>query len=338
MRWLIVLVACAGCGFDYDALRNARDAAAAIDEDAASEPGADRGQLGDTSGAVDVGGAASSSDAPMSATSDASLADAGSPDLPASSPDLPGAPAADAPTDLPADTATPPTREQVMYGCVADPELRACYTFDDPGTTLVDRSANENHGELNTAAVVAGAHGNALQFTDGKQYAIVRDRPSLRLSGSEATFEAWIRPDRAPVADMAADMWAAKVGLQNAGYSFAGYGGEIRVYAGAVARGGGTLTPGIWAHAAVVCSATGVTIYLDGVRAHPDPLPPVTFTPGPDLLTIGNLNPERATISAPYFAFYGAIDVLRIYGRARSPQEICADAGGTWSGNTCQRR
>jgi hypothetical protein len=88
----------------------------------------------------------------------------------------------------------------------------------------------------------------------------------------------------------------------------------------------------------VVLSASGVTIYLNGAKANPDPLPPLTIPSNTEILTIGNLNPAIQTTSSSYAAFYGAIDVLRIYGRAKSPQEICADAGGTWATAACTPR
>jgi hypothetical protein len=241
--------------------------------------------------------------------------------------------------DLAAEVApVPPTPEEVAFGCPPDPELRACYAFDDPGP-MMDGSGRGNHMMRNTALWVnEGVRGGTLRFTTGRQFAVIPDAPSLQLAGSEATFEAWIRPTMSSGTDGGADTIASKFNSGFTGWSLAGYNHEVRLYTtGTINHGAGTFLDRSWTHVAVVLSKAGVDVFLDGVRRNPMPLPPLTITVNQESVTIGGLDPANLGALPPErFAFYGDIDVLRIYGRPRRPEEICAAAGRAFTAGSCR--
>jgi hypothetical protein len=222
-----------------------------------------------------------------------------------------------------------PGAEEIAFGCPPDPELRFCYTFDAPGDTLIDGSAHANHGMRNTAGTAPGMRGLALSFTTGQQMALVPEHPAQRLAGSRATFEAWIRPSASSGTDMVADSIVSKFTAMS-GYTFGAYGRELRVYSsGTNARGAGQFALNAWTHAAVVMDTAGVDVYLDGVRVNGAPLAAITLVPNTEPMTIGHLMPGVVSLEAS--GFYGLVDVLRVYGRPKTPREICLDAFRTWS-------
>jgi Concanavalin A-like lectin/glucanases superfamily len=255
-------------------------------------------------------------------------------------PDVPAEDAlADTPTaDLPSEAApVPPTAEQLAFGCPPDAELRGCWAFDEPGPML-DGSGGNNHVMRNSAQWVNdGVRGGALRFTTGRQFAVIPDSASLRLAGSDATFEAWIRPSMS-TADGGADTIASKFTSGFTGWSFCGYDHQVRLYTtGTTNQAAGTFADRSWAHVAIVLRRDGVDVYLDGIKRNPMPLAPLTITANQESITIGGLDPANlGTLPPERFAFHGDIDVLRIYGRPRRPEEICAAAGRSFVSGSCR--
>jgi Concanavalin A-like lectin/glucanases superfamily len=140
--------------------------------------------------------------------------------------------------------------------------------------------------------------------------------------------------------DKGADTIASKWTGAFTGYSFATYGQQVGGYVGGatgVVRGMFALNA--WSHVAAVFSREGVQIYINGEPQTPTPVPPALTIPSNlEPLTIGNLNPAILGASPPAtHGFHGDIDVVRIYGRSRTPEEICRDAYRVWSG-TCRDR
>jgi hypothetical protein len=251
-------------------------------------------------------------------------------DTPVAADSLPLPPDAPSAPDVPAG----PSAEELAFGCPHDDELRLCYTFDDPGTTLIDGSAHANHGMRNTAGVGLGIRGMALSFTTGAQFATIPEHPAQRLAGSRATFEAWIRPSMSSGTDLVADTIISKW-TATSGYTFGAYGRELRVYSGnGGARGAGVLALNAWTHAAVVLAATETIVYLNGVRANAAALPALALVANTEPVTIGKLLPGLT--SPETSGWFGLIDVVRVYGRVKTPEEICLDAFRTWSGGACR--
>jgi hypothetical protein len=228
----------------------------------------------------------------------------------------------------------PPGAEEMAFGCPADPALRACYALDDKVTMLLDGSGQGNNGMLNSAQTAPGVRGLALRFLDGQRFALVPDAPSLRLEGSTVTFEAWIRPTMS-LTDGNADFIVGKWTRGAQGYLFGSYAGSVAAYSnGGTGRRAGMLVLNTWSHVAAVLSASGVTLFINGVATGPA-LAPLTLMANTEPLTIGNTDPAGSGLPAAQTAFYGDIDVIRIYARSRTPAEICADANRKWSGTAC---
>jgi hypothetical protein len=228
--------------------------------------------------------------------------------------------------DLP--PSTPPA-----FGCPADNALVACYTFDDDsGNAISDGSGLGNAGTTD-AARVRGVHGMALRFSDGMQVAQVRNAPSLKLAGSNATIEAWVKPAMYP-AEMVLDFLVGKVGANPAdGYAFGMSMGKFGGYSGGSGQLAGAVPTGIWSHIAVVWGPAGLSHYHNGTRV--GSFGRLDLVPNDEPLTLGNRSRVGAPVSAPYFAFYGELDVVRVYSRARTAAEICADANRTMVGADC---
>jgi Concanavalin A-like lectin/glucanases superfamily len=231
----------------------------------------------------------------------------------------------------------PPSSEQLAFGCPPDPALRACYTFDEGGPKLTDHSGKGNHGTRNTADLTAGVRGLALRFLDGKKFAVVPDSPTLRLSGTGFTFEAWIRPTMSPM-DGAADFIAGKVVPDGSGFLLGIYDGRVGAWnGGRSSRQAGALDFNTWSHVATVLSETEVIIFIDGSRVHAEQLQPLVLLANSEPMTLGNHDPATTTVTPERSAFYGDVDVLRIYARVKTPEEICADAYRVWTQGVCSR-
>lgn len=232
-----------------------------------------------------------------------------------------------------------PSPAELAYGCPRDEALRLCFTFDDLGTStrLTDRSEHGNHGFLNSAEVASGVAGYALSFRAGSHRAGVPDNQSLRLAETELTFEAWIRPTMS-APDLAADIILGKVDTDLVGWAFALYGTDIRLYVnGNTARGASGVLLGFWNHVAIVLRPAGVLVYINGKQVGGE-LPPLPIPLKTVPVTIGNTNPNIPTLNPTRSGYTGELDVVRIYARAKRPEEICADAGGSWADGACDPR
>jgi hypothetical protein len=310
---VVVAVAAAACSDPRD------DLGAALDGPA-GERGADGGALIGTADRPQVSDAADTSEGPPE------------------SPDGVGLPPLDAIADGPLEAAPPVTAEEHAFGCPADAELRACYTFDDfgpAGTALLDGSGRHNDGSRMLAGTRMGVRGKALLFTT-EQFALVPDSPSLRLSGARATFEAWILPSKFTV-EGNADFLAGKFTRASVGYLFGLNSGMVSIFQnGQTGRSSVSVVPlNVWSHVAAVLTPAGVALYINGQRTKVALDPALVLTPNEEPLTIGNRDPATSDRPPANTAYFGAIDVLRIWGRARTPAEICLDAFGKWNGTAC---
>ena len=186
--------------------------------------------------------------------------------------------------------------------------------------------------------------GMALRFSNGKQTVRIPHHASLNLVGTNATLEAWVRPAMYPM-DGALDHIIAKqsadpmngyaLGLHLAAsgsYQFGGYSGGSGVLTGAVPNQG-------WTHIAVVwLPDESISLYQDGnpvrVGARQENGAGLALVAIQEALLLGNRFPLAGYTEAQ-FAFYGDIDMVRIYRRSRTAQEICSDANRRLVGGVC---
>jgi hypothetical protein len=207
--------------------------------------------------------------------------------------------------------------------CTFIPGIVACYPFD--GNTL-DRSGNTNHGlPVGGDPVYVfghdGAPGGALLFDGVGEYVrVLRETP---FDLSALTVAAIVE-----VPDHSRPHWIATKGLNFGNFSYLIEGGASSIsgwatYAHQTAAGNwsdvasaGPLPVGRYLHLVVTLDANGYAAYMDGAlvamaAAPPSPL----FNDEPLLL---------GTDASLTNFFSGAVDDLRVYGRALSAQEVYA--------------
>jgi hypothetical protein len=218
------------------------------------------------------------------------------------------------------------------FECPPDDALVACYTFDgDAGDQVLDGSTRKNHG-TSTATHVPGVHGMGLHFASGTEAVRVPNSSSLNLVGSAATIEAWVFPAQYPTGHGLDHIVAKQSDVDTNGYAFGLYKGQFGGYSGGHGQLAGSVPVGTWSHIAAVWGPDGLALYYDGRRVGGQGR--LDLAANAEVLIIGNRRPV-ASYPMSDFAYYGDLDVLRIYARARTPEEICADADRKMVGGSC---
>jgi hypothetical protein len=208
--------------------------------------------------------------------------------------------------------------------------LAALWHFDEGSDTVVyDSSGNGNTGSFyNTPDWVGGKFGSGLQFlSSDTEHIIVSDSNSLDMGGS-LTIELWFKKPLSGVSTPG--YWLVNKGdthnhndsnyevwLHNDEKIRAGIGsgtGEQNVTSMS------TVQPNVWYHVAFTADGTNLTLYVNGVRENStsqilNPLP-----------NNGDLTISSRTTADVLFRFNGTIDEVAIYSRAKSAEEIAADA------------
>jgi len=209
---------------------------------------------------------------------------------------------------------------------------------------VIDGATWGNHGTTDAVHVAGVQGGMALRFSNGKQTVRIPNHASLNLVGTNATLEAWVRPTMFPtdgaldhiIAKQSADpMNGYALGLHLAAsgsYQFGGYSGGSGVLTGAVPNQG-------WTHIAVVwLPDESISLYQDGnpvrVGARQENGAGLPLIANQEALLLGNRFPLTGYTEAQ-FAFYGDIDMVRIYRRSRTAQEICTDANRRLVSGVC---
>jgi hypothetical protein len=145
-------------------------------------------------------------------------------------------------------------------------------------------------------------------------YVLVPDSPTLDLTAA-ITIDAWI--DATVLGGRIVDKITA--GGQD-GYMLDTYVGYLRFIIGnAILTSNAPLTAGTWTHVAGVYDGSHMTVYIDGIAAG---TAPTTVTAIPS----NNLQLRIGADSSGGSLFTGAIDEVRIFGRALSLGEIQAIA------------
>jgi len=210
---------------------------------------------------------------------------------------------------------------------IIDSSTVGMWHFDEgSGTTVADSSGNNNTGSLyNTPAWVGGRFNSSLQFTtDEQDHIIVNDSSSLDINGS-LTVEMWFKPALL----MMSNEWLLHKG-NTTDATASNY--EIWIDAPYHLRGriGNStdsqdvtssivIQPDTWYHMAFTADGTNLSLYINGIL---DNFTAQNFTPVPNdqQLIIGG----RGLMAS--FHFNGTIDEVAIYSRAKSADEIAADA------------
>jgi hypothetical protein len=206
---------------------------------------------------------------------------------------------------VPAD-AQPPAGE---FCDPADPTLVGCFRFED---TVADDPAARLEVIAEGVGFDQGVSGRAAVFTAGSDLHI-SETPALDLAAF--TIEMWVRPDALPV-----DPARAALLDNDVQYNVIIFGGaEVRCRGNGDAILPGALTVGVWTHVACVHDGQSITLYIDGVERD-------TATAGPPATSAGNGTNIGSDAPNGGDDFLGRIDELRVWNRARTPDEICEAA------------
>ena len=193
-----------------------------------------------------------------------------------------------------------------------DPELVACFRFegtpdDESGTALIVNAIGVDFDE--------GVSGRAAVLTNSSEMYI---ESTSALDVAAVTIEMWVRPDALPPTA------PARAGLfDNDGqYSMFVFGdGRVQCLGGnGIAEGLGVLTVGTWTHVACVHDGNDIYLYADGQLRQMD-------TASPLVTGLGNNSHIGSNSPDSNGRFIGRIDELRIWSRARTPDELCEAAG-----------
>jgi len=201
----------------------------------------------------------------------------------------------------------------------SDPQLIACYTFDNdvggtPLDTITDSSSYLNHGTLVAAVHGPGIDGQALNI-DGASAVIVPHDPSLN-PGNMLTIEAWVRLDAMP---------ATRAGVvdKDGQYSMFIYQGASKASARCSVTSSATVVEyagvvvGQWTHLACVYDGVNATysLYQDGYLVKQTAVTN-TIATATTTLALGGNSPSGDFLT-------GALDGVRLWSGVRSPADIC---------------
>ncbi len=92
-----------------------------------------------------------------------------------------------------------------------------------------------------------------------------------------------------------------------------------------------TTTAGVWHHLAITTDGTNTQIYVDGIVRTSGSRAGAPC--GTNLGVV--LGAEDEDPAGIFWPFEGDLDEVKVFGRALSPEEVCADARGVWGDSTC---
>ncbi|MCA9659672.1 MAG: LamG domain-containing protein [Myxococcales bacterium] len=210
------------------------------------------------------------------------------------------------------DTTSTGTTGGVPPLCADDPDLVACYEFDDglAGVVLVDGSSYGNEGSQSGVAAGPGIIGDAA-LTTATTLMVVPEAPSLVLDGPY-TAAAWFRVDALP---------KTRSGILDRGGNYGVFYRADEVVMCRIAN----LTvmadapAGMWHHVACIYDGASLDLYLGGVMAAT--LATNDIAPGSGPLVLANDSPEPIVDQA----LIGALDRVHVWSRALTVEDLCAD-------------
>jgi hypothetical protein len=197
-----------------------------------------------------------------------------------------------------------------------DPDLLGWWSFDDSGADL---SGGGRDLEVSGGEWTAGKVGGALKFGTQTGKAAVDDRPELRVTAS-FTVAFWVRKDaesadwsrivgKGQDTDRTFGVWEFPKEDKRLKFQQAGSGKWFDI------DGTKTLEIGVWTHVAAGIDGNRGFLFVDGVKDGEKVRDFVPAAPAQPL-TVG--------AGGPHGGFVGAIDDLRLYGRALAEEEIRA--------------
>lgn len=202
-----------------------------------------------------------------------------------------------------------PDARAIPFCDTSDPSLVACYELDGNAN---DATANVLHAQVTGVTWPAGRRGLAMEFT-ASSAADVPDSTAVDVSA--LTIDAWIRPTQLPAAGL-------RMGILdvNGQYGlFLHEAGQLRCATSAAVQVAANIAINTWTHVACTYELPTVTVYVNGL--------PVASVAGGGALPMGVNGMSIAGDNPSGSRLIGLIDDVRLWSRARTPAEICVDAG-----------
>lgn len=195
----------------------------------------------------------------------------------------------------------------------ANPDLVACYRFDD--STGQDASQYANHLTASNVMYVPGYAGMAMRTDTSSD---VKAAESASLDVTAATMELWVNPASLPQ--------SGRVGLidNNNQYGFFILaGGILRCSGGGALEVSHTLVLDQWTHLACTNDGSQIAIWVNGVM--------MGAMAGAAMSQGGTEGTALAMNNPSGDNFSGLLDDVRIWRVIRSASDICAAAGAACS-------
>jgi hypothetical protein len=246
---------------------------------------------------------------------------------------LDGAPLdAIAPDDLANDGAVPdlPPRDSAPPADVApSPDLRvpfcgeanlvACYEFEDGAGATVARDGTANRNDLTLTVDTESPTGHTGGALLGAAGGLAHIPHNATFDVAELTIEAWINPSSLPATP------GSRAGVldEDGQYGLFIYQpGTLTCFVGggALSSAQNTITTGAWQHVACTYDLTTIRLYYNGVEIANTPNTNPIFTNQPNGMCVSSNSPNNDN-------FLGLVDEVRLFGAARSPGDLCRDAG-----------
>ncbi len=192
----------------------------------------------------------------------------------------------------------------------ADPDLRACYDFADPGSgVLTDLSMYGNDGTITAVGVATGPFGDAVSMSEAAEVA-VPDADTLDIQGP-LTYEAWVYFESLPFSGRAGV-------LDNEGQYSIVYYPDMGIRCNA--SNSSAFAPGVpvgeWMHVACVYTDTSMTVWINGEMGEIVGATGNAPTTDDNPMSIGDTSPG---FNEP---MDGRVGGVRVWSSERSPAEI----------------
>jgi Concanavalin A-like lectin/glucanases superfamily len=193
-----------------------------------------------------------------------------------------------------------------------DPELAACYPFDDATDLGHDGSSYGNHASTDGVSAAPGVSGTAVA-RGATSSMTVEDSPSLDVEA--LTIELWIRPSTLPY---------DRAGLFDNDGQYGFFllsSGELRCSAAGEALSSSVrIEIDAWTHVACTYDGAALALYVNGSQVDSMAASGPVSSSSTTGACIGSDSPWGD-------GFEGELDGLRVWRYARSKQDICRAAG-----------
>jgi hypothetical protein len=214
-------------------------------------------------------------------------------------------------------------------GATGMPGLEGEWSFEDLGSTSTkDESGNGHHGVLvgsGVKIVNGGKVGAAASFSGGDGRISVASDSALDFT-SAATIELWVK-----LSGFTTGAIVARAGANGDGVRVRTSQGNVQVsftrasYGSAIVTSDPSVLSTSWTHVAVVNDGSTLKLYLNGKLHRTETGGQLGYVSGE--LFVGKSGSDSA--------LNGYVDELKWWSVARTPEEVCSDAGGTFAAGDC---